>query len=194
MSAVPHLAVIAMVLVGALGAWLAVQIGRAVGRRIGDRVAAWLLPDGQPWTYRLALGITIAAGWLEPKTLLRCREYESRRPIERFFQYRLERRPSTWTGAHAARAELEWALQMDTSRQRPVKLAVSVLRVAILLNAQNMLNAAAFILMTALSSLVTILVGSSMLMGAPMLVLLLFAYAAERWARRKEARRSTRAS
>jgi hypothetical protein len=183
-----------MVLVGALAAWLAVHIGRAVGRRIGDRVAAWLLPDGQPWTYRLALGITIAAGWLEPKKLLRCREREPRRPLERFFQYRLEQRASTWTGAHAARAKLEWALRMDISRQRPVKLAVSVLRVAILLNAQNMLNAATFTLLIAFSSLYLILVCSSMLLWMPVLMLFMFLYAAERWARRKEARRSTRAS
>ena len=50
--------------------WCALRILGAVIQRLGDRIAAWLFPDKQPFTFRLAIGIAILARTVSPSKIL----------------------------------------------------------------------------------------------------------------------------
>lgn len=109
-----------------------------------ERFAAWLLPESQPCTLRVALGIIRVAQLIAPASVVRRRAPQTswRRPM-----FGLDRFNREWWVADAARREFEADLAADRRVLDPVRLVWPLvtqagrLRVA---NAHERLRALAF--------------------------------------------------
>jgi hypothetical protein len=103
---------------------LVLAIARRTVERLGDRIAAWLLPDAQQWTFRLAFAVVSLAEWIAPRPLPR---YEGpptdKGPILPVF-------PRDWHAPAAAREELIADLREGCAVNSPLRMTAPLLRQA----------------------------------------------------------------
>lgn len=127
------LALIALA-IGVVGLLLLRRTLNAVGQRLGDRIAAWLLPENQAFTFRLAAGIAVLSHWLAPRTILFAY-------LDRHVSF--YRSPNRWKGPEAAAGELLDGLASGQTVRKPVRFVWPLLRIAIRTRLRN-----AFVLLT----------------------------------------------
>jgi hypothetical protein len=123
--------------------WFIVALLRALGNRIVDRVASWILPDGQPVTFRLAHLMTAVASFLAPsisKSLVASIPFVPR-VVFRDFAYGeiayLTRTDTDWFAPDAARAELDASVESGRPYQDPVRFVFPLLLIALDLRLRN---------------------------------------------------------
>jgi hypothetical protein len=128
--------------------WLAGLI-LAIRRRLSDRFANWLLPDGQPFTFRLGVELASLAAWLSPESILTYVGGESTYMFTADTRrlrgtLGIVRRPNTWHDAEAAIQELIADLHSGNQVAQPVRFTWPVFRIAAGLRLENALAVARF--------------------------------------------------
>lgn len=119
------LTVIGVALAAAL--WCLLRILSPILQRLGDRVAAWLLPDGQSATFRLAIGLAVLARLVSPSTILFLLVREGRSLVPTLIFYRS---PNTWKGPEAVVGELREDFASGRTVEDPVHFVWPLLPIA----------------------------------------------------------------
>jgi hypothetical protein len=130
--------------------WLLVALARELGQRIVERAAAWILPDTQAITFRVAWLIASAARAIAPSG----RKVYSRTPGGFIHLMReiwasngsidLEFTGWWWVDPEAALAELEADLSAGTRYAQPVRLTAPLLVIAVRMRLANLFAVARF--------------------------------------------------
>jgi hypothetical protein len=139
----------------AVAGWLLKGLLDEAIDRIGHRIADWLVPLGQPSTYRLAqaalaLGRLLASEWRI--TLLLHRLYAldpspvpGARPVLRNFNPELRRRSLNWEDLDAAAAELEVNQRQKIPVAKPLRFVAPLLLKALRIRLANCVVRIAFV-------------------------------------------------
>jgi hypothetical protein len=124
----------ALASVVALGVGFAVLSGvallRALTRRLADRAAAWLVPDQQPVSFRVAWMVVRIARWLAPRRICRWGGWTGSGPDYQDSGYR-------WPGADEAMADLDEGLCSHQAVVHPLRLVLPLLAEAVHLRSVN---------------------------------------------------------
>ena len=113
-----------------LGALLLIPIWLAVVKRIADRTAAWLLPEGQPWSFRVAWALVHLARLLAPSRQFRWHGWTSSGP---------NRSTSTldWSGGDEVASHLDEDLRAARRMGAPVRVVLPFVVEAVGLRLSN---------------------------------------------------------
>jgi hypothetical protein len=113
-------------LVGLLALWIARRVADEIVGRLAQRLAAWLLPEDRPTTYRLAWFAARVARWIAPEE-----EVQLFRQDPRFgTRHLITVQPLEWSDPEAVLAELETDKAGDRIT-KPVRLVLPVVAQAL---------------------------------------------------------------
>ncbi len=119
-----------LLLAAVLMAGFCLAVLKAITRRLAERVAIWVLPDGQRVSYRLAWALVRIARRLAPRCIRRWRGMTSSGP-----DYQVT--PFEWTAPDEALADLGQGLKLQEAVPEPVRLVLPLLAEAVRLRAVN---------------------------------------------------------
>lgn len=124
-----------------IAAWMLAGIAVELRKRLAGRVARWLLPDEQAWTYRVACGICRLSVMIAPTHRVdgSTPHPGSPRPV-------LARQRLRWSGPAAALGELDENLRLGQRHAHPISLALPILWRALVLRRRNARERGRFLL------------------------------------------------
>lgn len=125
-----NLVACALFLAAVLMAGFCLAVLKAITGRLAERVAIWVLPDGQRVSYRLAWALVGTGRLLAPTYIRRWRGMTSSGP-----DYHVN--PHEWTAPDEALADLERGLKLQEAVPEPVRLVLPLLAEAVRLRAIN---------------------------------------------------------
>lgn len=108
----------AATIIFAIAGWLAIGLLTEVRKRAGERLAAWLLPESQTCTFRIALAILKTAELIAPNRRVVYRRPE---PMD-LWSISWAQTGAVWWAADAALRELEEDLAAEERVFDPVRL------------------------------------------------------------------------